>query len=89
MLAKTVAHSVEMLADKPHSLASQLLQGIFSERRSGERPINLLAKTVCQDFASLVPSTSRMLSTTLLSLITSFNQPSSGMLPHLIARSIR
>lgn len=52
-----------------------------------ERPQGL--KAVCQDFASLVPSTSRMLSTTLLSLITSFSQPSSGMLPHLIARSIR
>ncbi|MNL63430.1 hypothetical protein D3C87_1875680 [compost metagenome] len=29
------------------------------------------------------------MSTTLLSLITSLNHPSSGMLPHLMARSIR
>ncbi|VVQ23203.1 hypothetical protein PS928_05483 [Pseudomonas fluorescens] len=50
MLAKTAAYSIEMVTDRPLSLASQLLQGIFSEHEVGERHrsrvgAGLLAKT--------------------------------------------
>ncbi|MEX5687873.1 hypothetical protein, partial [Pseudomonas silesiensis] len=50
MLAKTAAHSIEVVADRLLSLASQLLQGIFSEHEIGEHQrsrvgAGLLAKT--------------------------------------------
>ncbi len=50
MLAKTAAYSIEMVTDRLLSLASQLLQGIFSEHEVGERHrsrvgAGLLAKT--------------------------------------------